>query len=71
MPFEAATGVDDPSGVCGDNPTAIAVRQAGLAVIDILISDAARGLCDLTFDNAGFRMHRSRLRFQPVSPQPM
>ncbi|WDT81625.1 MAG: VCBS repeat-containing protein [Candidatus Manganitrophus sp.] len=53
VPFEAATGVDDPSGVCGDNPTAIAVRQAGLAVIDILISDAARGLCDLTFDNAG------------------
>ncbi|MCG3115194.1 MAG: VCBS repeat-containing protein [Candidatus Manganitrophus sp. SA1] len=53
VPFEAATGVDDPSGVCGDNPTAIAVRQVGLAVIDILISDAARGLCDLTFDNAG------------------
>ncbi|NKE70470.1 FG-GAP-like repeat-containing protein [Candidatus Manganitrophus noduliformans] len=53
VPFEAATGVDDPSGICGDNPTAIAVRQVGLAVIDILIFDAARGLCDLTFDNAG------------------
>jgi hypothetical protein len=53
VPFEAATGVDDPSGSCGDDPTAIAVRQSGLAVIDILISDAGRGLCDLTFDNAG------------------
>lgn len=53
VPFEAATGVNDPSGICGDNPTAVSVRQVGLAVIDILISDAARGLCDLTFDNAG------------------
>ncbi|MCG3112901.1 MAG: VCBS repeat-containing protein [Candidatus Manganitrophus sp. SB1] len=51
--FEAATGVADPSGSCGNDPTAIAVRQVGLAVIDILISDAARGLCDFTFDNAG------------------
>ncbi|MDC4223965.1 MAG: FG-GAP-like repeat-containing protein [Candidatus Manganitrophus sp.] len=53
VPFEAATGVADPSGSCGNDPTAIAVRQVGLTVIDILISDAARGLCDLTFDNAG------------------
>ncbi|NKE71613.1 FG-GAP-like repeat-containing protein [Candidatus Manganitrophus noduliformans] len=53
VPFEAATGVADPSGSCGNDPTAIAVRQVGLAVIDILISDAARGLCDLTFDNTG------------------
>ncbi len=52
-PFEAATGAEDPSGTCGNNPTAIALRQAGPAVIDLLIADVDRGLCDLTFDNVG------------------
>lgn len=53
VPFETATRVADPSGACGADPTAIAVRQSGLTVIDILIADATRGLCDLTFDNTG------------------
>ncbi|MBI3804437.1 MAG: VCBS repeat-containing protein [Nitrospirae bacterium] len=51
--FRAASGVLDPTGTCGATPNGIAVRQVGLSIVDVIISDPVKGLCDLTFNADG------------------
>jgi hypothetical protein len=69
VPFKTTTNLEDPSGTCGSNPTAIAVRQSGTAMIDVLIADATEGLCDLTFNGEGSPLAPIKLSSPPgVNP---
>lgn len=37
-------------GECGNNPVAVRARQSGSGLIDILIADTQRGICDITYN---------------------